>query len=85
MEDVTLKQVVVWLNEHTGRPVVGSLPAGGLSLPAGCLTFRHPMGARLTAPEVLAFIREALLKRELGRLLLIERGRCFVFLPADAD
>jgi type II secretory pathway component GspD/PulD (secretin) len=68
------KQVLAWLSDQTGLPVVAS------TTPTGAFTYQPPQGRRYTVPQIIDVVNEALANQ---KYLLIRRPNSLVLVPAD--
>jgi type II secretory pathway component GspD/PulD (secretin) len=72
------REVLKWLTEVTGKPVVTT------TIPTGTCTIETPPARRYTMPEVIDLLNEALQSGSATqKYLLINRERSFTLVPAD--
>jgi hypothetical protein len=67
-------EVLTWLTEQTGVPVLGTFR------PVGSFTFIGPPGTKYTIPEVVGIIERGLMRQG---YLLIRRPSCFTLGAID--
>jgi hypothetical protein len=72
--NVPWKQVLAWLGDQTGLPVIAD------ATPTGTFTFLPPPGRQYTVPQIFDVVNEALVKQ---KYLLIRRPNSLLLVPAD--
>jgi hypothetical protein len=70
------KDVFIWLNDHTNKPILG------IAIPTGTLEMDVKPGKKHTIPEVVQLINAGLLKtKDEQKYQLIQRENDFVLVP----
>jgi hypothetical protein len=77
-EKATWKQVLAWLTEETGKPLITNY------VPPGTFTFHGPADKKYTIPEVVDILNDTLMGEGTTQPFeLVNRQRTFTLIPAD--
>jgi type II secretory pathway component GspD/PulD (secretin) len=77
MRNKPWKDVLTWLTEVTGKPVITTFK------PTGSFTFVGPPKKTYSIPEIIDSLNEGLLNSMTQKYCLIHRERSFTLVPAD--